>query len=159
MSKKSKSNNKSKTNKTSQNNIVSEEDNTLMEKNDNNMKITNIGLYSSTIKELRGYDRFEEIFQNKCRDIGIKRYSTHKSSNSRIEPLHIRDIKDYCKCSLNKLGDKTIDDIKKKDKEIENKLHSCVTKLHKSQKTRSKSKSKSKSQKTRSKSKSKSKSK
>ena len=144
MSKKSKSNNKSKTKKTSQNNIVSEEDNTLMGKNDNT-QITNIGLYSSSIKELRGYDRFEEIFQNKCRDIGIKRYSTHKSSNSRIEPLHIRDIKDYCKCSLNKLGDKTIDDIKKKDKEIENKLHSCVTKLHKSQKTRSKSKSKSKS--------------
>jgi len=158
MSKKSKSNNKSKTKKTSQNNIVSEEDNTLMGKNDNT-QITNIGLYSSSIKELRGYDRFEEIFQNKCRDIGIKRYSTHKSSNSRIEPLHIRDIKDYCKCSLNKLGDKTIDDIKKKDKEIENKLHSCVTKLHKSQKTRSKSKSKSKSQKSRSKSKSKSKSK
>ena len=144
MSKKSKSNNKSKTKKTSQNNIVSEEDNTLMGKNDNT-QITNIGLYSSSIKELRGYDRFEEIFQNKCRDIGIKRYSTHKSSNSRIEPLHIRDIKDYCKCSLNKLGDKTIDDIKKKDKEIEDKLHSCVTKLHKSQKTRSKSKSKSKS--------------
>jgi len=154
MSKKSKSNNKRKTKKTSQNNIVSEEDNTLMGKNDNT-QITNIGLYSSSIKELRGYDRFEEIFQNKCRDIGINRYSTHKSSNSRIEPLHIRDIKDYCKCSLNKLGDKTIDDIKKKDKEIENKLHSCVTKLHKSQKTRSKSKSKSKSQKTRSKSKSK----
>ena len=107
MSKKSKSNNKSKTKKTSQNNIVSEEDNTLMGKNDNT-QITNIGLYSSSIKELRGYDRFEEIFQNKCRDIGIKRYSTHKSSNSRIEPLHIRDIKDYCKCSLNKLGDKKL---------------------------------------------------
>ena len=59
MSKSSKSNNKSKTKKTSQNNIVSEEDNTLMGKNDNNMKITNIGLYSSSIKELRGYDRFE----------------------------------------------------------------------------------------------------
>jgi hypothetical protein len=98
--------------------------------------ITNIGIYSSSVNDLRKHGKFENEFMNNCHIIGKRRHSTYKDLDMKVEPLYVRDLTNYCKCCLDQLGDKTLLEIKKKDKNIEKSLSVCVNKLHTSQKSK-----------------------
>ena len=107
--------------------------------------LDNLNLYTSTVKELRKNPSFRKKFQEKCKEKGLNRYTTHKSIESKVESSTKNELNDYCNCALDSLNDIRLNDIVDKGIKIKSSLDDCVLKLHQSQKTRSLSKRRNKS--------------
>ena len=112
--------------------------------------LNNLNLYTSTVKDLRKNPSFRKKFEEKCKEKGLQRYTTHKSIESKVESATKNELSDYCNCALDSLNDMRLNDIVDKGKNIKNALDDCVLKVHKSQKTRSLSKRRNKSTKSKS---------
>lgn len=81
---------------------------------------------------------FSDDYIKKCMKEGKERIKKLKEDNAKIDIIRDKELKEYCKCSLNKIHNKSIKFISEGD--IFPLLKDCITDLHKSQKKISMSK-------------------